>query len=175
MATKAAKPAKKAVPKASRKPAAKKPAGPKKPKKPMIRPSAVKQAAFLAAYAETGNISTAAKASKIERKTHWDWMHGDATYPERFEAAKEQAIETLEAEARRRAVEGVEEPAGWYKGKSCGTVRKYSNTLLIFLLKGAAPEKYRERVDNKLSGGVNVSGEVRIYLPSNARPDGEDA
>lgn len=51
----------------------------------------------------------------------------------------------LEDEAVRRAYVGVEEPL-FYQGKQCGTVRKYSDTLLIFLLKGAKPAKYRERV-----------------------------
>ena len=31
------------------------------------------------------------------------------------------------------------------KGQAGGTVREYSDTLLIFLLKGMKPEKYRER------------------------------
>lgn len=36
------------------------------------------------------------------------------------------------------------------------TVKEYSDTLAIFLLKAHAPEKYRERAD------VNVTGELRI-------------
>ena len=51
-----------------------------------------------------------------------------------------------EVEARRRAVEGVEEPVGWFQGTPGGTVRKYSDTLLIFLLKGARPHKYRDNI-----------------------------
>ncbi len=61
--------------------------------------------------------------------------------------AKLQAADVLEAEAHRRAVEGVEEAVGWYKGEAGGTVRKYSDVLLIFLLKSLQPERYRERVD----------------------------
>ena len=52
----------------------------------------------------------------------------------------------------RRAVEGVEEPAGWYKGEPGGMVRRYSDTLLIFKLKGELPQKYADRV--QLSGGL---------------------
>jgi hypothetical protein len=46
-----------------------------------------------------------------------------------------------EAEAWRRAVEGVERPivSG---GKVVTTVREYSDALLIFLLKGRRPAKY---------------------------------
>ena len=43
--------------------------------------------------------------------------------------------DALEAEARRRAVEGVRKPV-FYQGVICGWVGEYSDTLLIFLLKG---------------------------------------
>ncbi len=36
---------------------------------------------------------------------------------------------------------------GWYKGKPGGTVREYSDILLIFLLKALRPERYRERAE----------------------------
>ncbi len=54
---------------------------------------------------------------------------------------------TLESEANRRAVEGVEKPVGWHRGQPGGYVRDYSDTLLIFLLKGLRPEKYQERLE----------------------------
>ncbi len=66
--------------------------------------------------------------------------------------AEEVAADRLEAEAWRRAVEGVERPVGWYQGKPGGYVKEYSDVLLIFLLKGLRPEKYRERME--LKGGL---------------------
>jgi hypothetical protein len=65
--------------------------------------------------------------------------------------AKEMAADRLEEEAWRRAVDGVEEPVGFYRGEPGAYVRRYSDTLLIFLLKGLRPEKYRERYEH--SGG----------------------
>ncbi len=62
------------------------------------------------------------------------------------------AVDVLEDEATRRAVEGWVEPVGWYKGKAGGTIRRYSDTLLIFRLKGELPQKYAERM--QLSGGL---------------------
>ena len=56
------------------------------------------------------------------------------------------AGDALEAEAIRRATEGVLKPTGWYKGEPGGYIREYSDILLIFLLKGAKPDKYAERV-----------------------------
>ena len=61
----------------------------------------------------------------------------------------EDAVDLLEAEARRQAVEGWEEPVGWYKGEAGGVVRRYDSTLLIILLKGMRPERYAERVELK--------------------------
>lgn len=107
-----------------------------------------KQRAFLAAYAETGNITAAAKLSKVARKTHYRWLD-DQAYSADFADAHEQACDALEAEARRRAHDGVDEPV-FYKGSVCGAVRRYSDTLLIFLLKGAMPEKYKDRVENRI-------------------------
>lgn len=50
-----------------------------------------------------------------------------------------------------RALEGWEEPV-FHLGVATGTIRKYSDTLTIFLLKGAKPEKYRENSRVELSG-----------------------
>ncbi len=46
----------------------------------------------------------------------------------------------------------MEEPAGWYEGEPGGYVRRYSDTLLIFKLKGELPHKYAERLE--LRGGL---------------------
>jgi hypothetical protein len=74
-------------------------------------------------------------------------LQHDERYRDEFDAATEDAADILEAEAFRRAVEGWDEPTGWYRGQPGGTVRKYSDTLLIFLLKGMRPAKYRERTE----------------------------
>lgn len=104
------------------------------------------EAAFLDALAESGNVSKAAAAAGVTRTTVYALRnHPDAPdFAEAWEDALEEASDLLELEARRRAVEGVEEPV-FYQGLECGSVRKYSDTLLIFLLKAAKPEKYRER------------------------------
>lgn len=105
------------------------------------------QLAFLASYKENGNVRLACEAAEIGRRTHYDWVTEDEVYAKAFAEAKEEAADALEEEARRRAVDGVEEPTGWYQGEPGGYVRRYSDTLLIFLLKGTRPQKYRERPD----------------------------
>ena len=106
-----------------------------------------KQRAFLAAFRETGNVRVACEVAKVGRSSHYRWLEMHPAYREAFDLAKECAGDMLEDEAFRRAVEGVEEPVGWYKGQAGGMVRKYSDVLLIFLLKSLRPEKYRERVE----------------------------
>ena len=107
----------------------------------------LKKRAFLAAFRETGNVRLACETADVGRSSHYRWLDEDPEYLEAFGLAKEDAIDTLEPEARRRAVEGVEMPIGWHKGEPGAYVREYSDVLLIFLLKGAAPEKYRDRVE----------------------------
>lgn len=106
---------------------------------------AQEQARFLSEYAKCGNILLAANKAKIKRAKHYDWLEGDPDYEVRFATAHEEACEVLEAEAHRRAVVGIQEPV-WYQGQKCGSIKKYSDTLLIFLMKGAMPDKYAEFV-----------------------------
>jgi uncharacterized protein YbjQ (UPF0145 family) len=109
-----------------------------------------KQRAFLAVYSEAGNISQAAELANVNRCMHYTWMEKSEVYREAFEEAMEKAADRLEQEARRRAVNGVSEPV-FYKGEQCGTIQRYSDTLLIFLLKGVRPEKYRERFGHEIT------------------------
>ena len=127
--------------------------------------TAMLKAAFLAAYAETGNISQAAEAAQVGRRSHYRWLARDKRYAEAFAEATEQAGDALEQEARRRAVDGVDEPV-FYQGAQCGLVRKYSDTLLIFLLKGVRPEKFKDRHEHTgKDGGAIEIREVVVELP----------
>jgi hypothetical protein len=119
-----------------------------------------KRRAFLAAYCEVGNVSEAAKIAGVNRLAHYDWLHRDERYAELFEQAHEIACDHLESEARRRAIEGVEEPV-FYHGEVCGTIRKYSDTLLIFLLKGVRPDKYRDNATIRHTG-TGAGGAIAI-------------
>ena len=127
-----------------------------------------KKGAFLAAYAQTGNIAAASKLAQVGRRDHYRWIKADAEYALAFGEAHEEACDRLEAEARRRAVQGVEEPVyGKLPGKDTGTgqvgtIRKYSDTLLIFLLKGARPEKYRERFEHTGANGAPLTFTLKL-------------
>ena len=63
--------------------------------------------AFLAAYAVCGNVTEAAKAAGFERQTVYDRLRNDPDFPAMFENAKAEFVDSLKAEALRRAREGV--------------------------------------------------------------------
>lgn len=109
-----------------------------------------KQADFLAAFAKVGNITGAAKEAKVDRRVHYEWLE-DPAYAEQFDALGPLVLNILEDEAHRRAVDGVDKPV-WQGGKKMGTVKEYSDTLMIVLLKARAPEKYKDRVQNEVVG-----------------------
>ena len=88
----------------------------------------------------------AAKAAGISRQSHYRWLKTDPDYPGRYQEAKAESAQLLEDEAVRRARDGVVEQI-YYQGQVVGQKLNYSDTLLIFLLKAANPEKYRERYD----------------------------
>lgn len=118
-----------------------------------------KKRAFLAAYVRTASIVRAAQTAKIDRSDHYDWMKKDPAYAEAFDKSKDVAAQTLEDEAVRRAHQGCAK-AVYHQGKRVGIVTEYSDTLLIFLLKGLRPEKYRERYEH--SATIAHSGQVDI-------------
>lgn len=65
---------------------------------------------FLTALAATGIVARAARAAGIESGAAYKLRQSDADFAAAWDEALEDAADTLEAEARRRAVEGVAEP-----------------------------------------------------------------
>ena len=86
---------------------------------------------FLEASTLTGNVRLAASAARIDRSTPYHLAARDAAFAAAWAAAEENAIDLLEAEARRRALAG-------------------SDGLLMFLLRAHRPERYRESLDVRL-------------------------
>jgi hypothetical protein len=115
-----------------------------------------KLTAFCAALAETCNVGKACAAVGISRMTAYTWRNEMPDFAEAWERAMKAGLLGLEDEAHRRAFEGVDEPV-FYKGDECGTVRKYSDTLTIFLLKAHDPDKYRENSKVELSGSLALN------------------
>lgn len=113
--------------------------------------TAAKKRAFLGAFRKVVSITRAAQIAGIDRDVHYDWKKNDPEYAAEFEECQAVAWTVLEDEAIRRASEGVQKPV-YQGGKRVGYVQEYSDTLLIFLMKGAMPDKYRERFVTEHTG-----------------------
>lgn len=106
---------------------------------------------FLTVLADTANVSKAARAIKMARGYLYEVKAKDEGFSAAWDAAVKLGTAALEDEAARRAMEGTLKPV-FYRGEKCGTIREYSDTLLIFLLKARDPDKYADRVKQELTG-----------------------
>ena len=138
---------------------------------------------FCTALAETCNVGLSAKSIGVSRKTVYRWRRECPGFAEEWDKALCIAVSMLEDEAHRRAFEGHLEPV-FHQGSECGSVRKYSDLLTIFLLKAHDPAKYRENSRMELTGAnggpLRISDTERaakiaaILASAKARKDGED-
>jgi hypothetical protein len=129
---------------------------------------------FLETFRENGNIKAAAKAANVNRSTVYDRKQSNADFAALFAEAEADAVDTLEEEAYRRAVTGTQEPV-YYQGEVCGHVTRYSDTLLIVLLKARAPEKYRENAKVEHSGSVSQQIEIVEVVMTEGSDAGKSA
>jgi hypothetical protein len=83
------------------------------------------QKAFLAALENTGSVTKAAETVNMGRSNVYQYKRSDPEFATAWEQALDIAADTLEDEARKRAFAG-------------------SDVLLMFLLKGIRPQKWRE-------------------------------
>jgi len=96
---------------------------------------------FLAAIRKGQSVYAAAAAADISRNTAYHWRWSDPEFAAAWDEAKQDGIDLMVDEARRRAVEGVEE-AVYHAGDVVGHKINYSDRLLEFLLKGMRPEVF---------------------------------
>jgi len=86
---------------------------------------------FIEVFAATGNVRLAATAAGVSRDAPYKRAQADQAFGAAWLRAREDAVDGLEAECRRRALNG-------------------SDALLTFLLRAERPDKYRDRVDVRL-------------------------
>lgn len=139
-----------------------------------------KMRSFLDAYAILGNITKACKAAKLCHKTYRDyknrednvleWRGREIAFPEAVNDALDEAIDSFESEALKRATVGTQELVlhqgkvvkvdqldahGEPTGKKVVlTKSKYSDLLLIFMLKGFRPKKYADHRTVEQTGEI---------------------
>jgi uncharacterized protein YdbL (DUF1318 family) len=133
-----------------------------------------KRERFLTILRTDPNVSAAARAINISRRHAYTIREQDPAFAQAWDEAVDEAVDTLETEARRRAIEGTTRPV-FYKGEEVGGIREYSDTLTIFLLKAHRPEKYRERTSTELTGPDGGPVEFRVTRRIITTPTTDDA
>jgi hypothetical protein len=131
----------------------------RKKRKPRARPGKW-QEKFLKAFRETGIIGSACDRAGVERQAVIRHRKRSKVFQDQFEQAAEQAADRLEEEARRRAHDGLLRKKFTKGGAPISdpetgqqyAEREYSDTLLIFLLKGLRPGKFRDNVKHEHTG-----------------------
>ena len=107
------------------------------------------KARFLDEFRQRGNLTAASREIGLTRQAVYKWRHSDQAFAEAFADAVEEATELMEWEARRRAMGEVQMPV-FHQGEVVGHIPRYSDQLLMFLLRAHRPEKYRERYEHRV-------------------------
>lgn len=110
---------------------------------------------FIDRLRKSPNVSAAAKAAGYSRGHVYRVRDEDEEFKAAWQEALDSALDTAEGELYRRAVRGTVKKV-YYQDKHIDTVREYSDTLLIFLLKSHKPEVYRETIKNEHSGKLEL-------------------
>lgn len=122
---------------------------------------------FLSAVMQGASVRGAVKAARIHITLPYKRRIDDEAFRKAWKEAAEVGTEQMEQEAARRAYHGTCKPV-YYKGVKCGFVREYSDTLMMFLLKGRKPEVYRDGVEDSAARGsfvLNIS-----VVPAEIKP-----
>ena len=98
-----------------------------------------KKATFIALLADGFTVKDAAEQIGLSRRAAYNHRESDPDFAEAWREAFEESTELLDAEAFQRAM-GREEVVGVGKDGQPIVVKKYSDLLLIFLLKSRRPE-----------------------------------
>ena len=114
-----------------------------------------KKRKFLKSLAESGHVTDSARAARVSRTTVFVWRRDDEQFAADYAQAIGESEIVLESEATRRAVEGVDEPI-YQSGMLVGYKRRYSDLLLIFLLKATNPQKYRDNATGDEEDPIHV-------------------
>lgn len=109
------------------------------------------QELFLEKLRDNPNVSATARAVGVTPGVVYRLRETDASFAEAMDDALDEAYDKLEAEAHRRAFNGVKKPVH-YKGARVDTIQEYSDTLLMFLLKGRRRKVFGDKSQLELTG-----------------------
>jgi hypothetical protein len=128
------------------------------------------QKVFLAGLTMGKSVSAASEDAGMHQQTPYYRRKTDAIFRRAWDEALNIGTRMLEQEAVRRAYHGVDRPV-FFKGEQCGVVREYSDTLLMFLLRGRRPEKYRDNAASGSPGSFVLNVQV-VGVSTNSEQDG---
>ncbi len=125
-----------------------------------------KDAKFFNKLRDTADVSQSALHAGYPRRSVYEWRDKEPKFKEKWDAAWELGVDAMEEEARRRGMEGVEKPV-YQNGKKVGKVQVYSDTLLMFMLKGRRPDRFRDNSTLEVAapGGGPLSFTVNLVSP----------
>ncbi len=134
-----------------------------------VRLTAARKAVFLEVLGTTANVTQACAIAGLACRSVYHWRTHDEGFAQAWTEALERGIDALEDVALRRATEGREEPV-FYKGEKCGSVRKPSDALLMFMLKARRPEIYKDRaaVEHSTKDGTPLVPVINLTI---GKPD----
>ena len=105
----------------------------------------------------------------VGRTTVWEWRQTDDLFDKACKAAEADWVDMLEEEAVKRAVDGVDEPKT-VAGKKV-MVKKYSDGLLLAILKAKRGEQYREHLDLRHTGKIDTGEASALAKVIGSDPD----
>lgn len=117
------------------------------------RARAEEKETFLRVLARTRNVSAGAREIQRDRTTLYDWRERDAEFRERWDDTlriREVDVDSLEASVFERAENGWLEPV-YHNGRPVGTVRKFSPTLSLEVLRVHRKKYRKEEIDTPQS------------------------
>lgn len=123
-------------------------------------------AAFVQALAGGASVSEACKASGIVWASLYRWRREDSKFRTAWDDAARAGAETkateFEAELRRRAMQGVDEPV-FHAGEQVGTRKRYSDPLLMFALRELRSRR-RPEAEPAPATSPPAAGEPRVTV-----------
>lgn len=131
---------------------------------------------FIEALRACGCPTVACRLCGVPRTTAYNRRASDPAFAKEWAAAIVEATDALIVEARRRAVDGWDEPVFGQFGVK-GFVRKFDSKLLQFLLSGLRPKTFRVRkeVKHKIENAVTPGDRDGLYASLLSRSKGPAA
>lgn len=112
---------------------------------------------FLDELRKTANVTVAASKVGWRRRMAYRYRDEDTEFAKAWDEAVEEGLDLIEEELRRRAVDGIDKPLA-FKGELTGdSIKEYSDTLLIFFLKGKRPQVWADLQKVQQTGEITFT------------------